>query len=806
MKPVRLSGPRGFFAAARISEPPEAEGSLLAVEQRYARMVANLPGFVYRCANDRHWTMDFISDGCRAITGRGPEDFVGNRTLSYAEIVHPEHRERLWRDWQEVLSRRGIFEGEYPVIHADGETRWVWERGRGVFSESGRLLYLEGFIADTTERRQAAERLRESEQKFRLLAENTLDVIWQLDPDLRITYVNPASERLFGYPPQELIGTRLSDHCDPKEMARMAAIVADRVERPETDTGVVFETFFRHRDGQRVATEIHGSVLADARGRPVALQGTARDITERKRAEEALRESEDRLNRIIHSIDDVLYGVDGETGEFVFLSPSFERVLGYTLDDIARMGGRREFLRRVIQDDRFRDQDRLFGELRSDGRTEPPVWEAWWRRKNGDLVCIEDRSTPLFEQGRLVGTQGVLRNVTERKRAEEAQERLRSQLIQAQRMESVGQLAGGVAHDFNNMLSVIMGNAEMALERAAPGDPFYSELREIHHAAQRSAEITRQLLAFARKQTILPSVLDLNETVEGMLKMLRRLIGEDIDLVWMPGNNLWPVKLDPSQMDQVLANLCVNARDAVAGVGRVVIETGTVVFDEADYPNEPGFVSGEYVWLAVGDDGCGMDEETLDRIFEPFFTTKEVGEGTGLGLPTVYGIVKQHEGFIDVRSEPGKGTTFKIHLPRHEGEIEAAGADGSGEVPRGRGETVLLVEDEPAIMRLGEMMLERLGYRVLAASTPGEALRLAEERPGGIDLLVTDVVMPDMNGRELADRLRHLDSKIETVFISGYTADVIARRGVLEEGANFIQKPFQLKDLAHKVRTVLDRR
>jgi PAS domain S-box-containing protein len=355
-----------------------------------------------RCANDRHWTMDFISDGCRAITGRGPEDFVGNRTLAYAEIVHPEHRERLWRDWQEVLSRHGIFEGEYPVIHADGETRWVWERGRGVFSESGRLLYLEGFIADTTERRQAAERLRESEQKFRLLAENTLDVIWQLDLDLRITYVNPASERLFGYPPQELIGTRLSDHCDPKEMARMAAIVADRVERPETDTGVVFETFFRHRDGQRVATEIHGSVLADARGRPVALQGTARDITERKRAEEALRESEDRLNRIIHSIDDVLYGVDGETGEFVFLSPSFERVLGYTLDDIARMGGRREFLRRVIQDDRFRDQDRLFGELRSDGRTEPPVWEAWWRRKPGPEDGIGGpagrRRGPRFQQ------------------------------------------------------------------------------------------------------------------------------------------------------------------------------------------------------------------------------------------------------------------------------------------------------------------------------------------------------------------------------------------------------------------------
>jgi two-component system, cell cycle sensor histidine kinase and response regulator CckA len=790
--------------AEDISERVRAEESLRVSEQRYARMVANLPGFVYRCANDRHWTMEFISDGCRSITGYGPESFLSNRTLAYADIVHPEHRERLWRDWQEVLSRNGIFEGEYPVIHADGETRWVWERGRGVFSESGRLLYLEGFIADITERRRAEERLRDSEQKFRLLAENTLDVIWRLDLDERITYVNPASERLFGYPPHELIGTRLSDHCDPTEVARIGAIVDRSVEQRDTDTGVAFETFFRHRDGRRVATEIHGRVLADARGRPVALQGIARDITERKRAEEALRESENRLDRIIRSIDDVLYGVDGETGEFVFLSPSFERVLGYTLDDIARMGGRREFLRRVIQDDRFRDQDRLFRELRSERRTEPPVWEAWWRRKNGDLVCIEDRSTPLFEEGRLVGTQGVLRDVTARKRAEEAQEKLRAQLIQAQKMESVGQLAGGVAHDFNNMLSVILGNAEMALERLTPQDPFHSELKEIRGAAQRSAAITRQLLAFARKQTILPTVLDLNETVEGMLKMLRQLIGEDIDLAWMPGEPLWSVKLDPSQIDQVLANLCVNARDAIGGVGRVTIETGTAVFGEDDYLTEPGFVPGEYVFLSVGDDGCGMDGETLDRIFNPFFTTKAVGEGTGLGLPTVYGIVKQNDGFIDVRSEPGKGTTFKIFLPRYAGEVEALSTDGAAESPRGRGETVLLVEDEPAIMRLGELMLERLGYRVLAAHTPGEALRVAGERTNGIHLLITDVVMPDMNGRELADRLRTLAPDVKTLFISGYTADVIARRGVLGEGVDFIQKPFFLKDLALKVRRVLD--
>jgi CheY-like chemotaxis protein len=345
----------------------------------------------------------------------------------------------------------------------------------------------------------------------------------------------------------------------------------------------------------------------------------------------------------------------------------------------------------------------------------------------------------------------------------------------------------------------------MALDKVDPAQPLFSDLQEIRKAADRSAHLTRQLLAFARKQTVAPRVLDLNETVEGMLKMLRRLIGEDIDLAWLPGAGLRPVRVDPSQIDQVLANLCVNARDAIEGVGKVTIETGAAAFDEAYCSEHPGLTPGEYVLLAVTDDGCGMDKKTLDRLFEPFFTTKEVGKGTGLGLATVYGIVKQNNGFISVKSEPGQGTTFRIYLPRHKAKTARMWHEGSA-VPDARGqETILLVEDEPAILRMAAKILASQGYEVLPASTPGEAIRLAEAHPGEIHLLMTDVVMPEMNGRDLAKNVILLYPEIKRLFTSGYTADVIAHHGVLDEGVNFIQKPYSKQNLAAKVREVLDK-
>jgi signal transduction histidine kinase/ActR/RegA family two-component response regulator len=383
-------------------------------------------------------------------------------------------------------------------------------------------------------------------------------------------------------------------------------------------------------------------------------------------------------------------------------------------------------------------------------------------------------------------------------------EKLQGQLAQSQKMESVGRLAGGVAHDFNNMLSVILGNAELALEDTTPEQPIHAELQEILTTARRSADLTRQLLAFARKQTVSPKILDLNQTVEGMLGMLRRLIGEDISLLWKPGLDLPQLKIDPAQLDQVLANLTVNARDAIAGVGKITIETARVFLDEEYCAHHAGFAPGEYVLLAVSDNGCGMSKETMARIFEPFFTTKGVGAGTGLGLSMVYGIVKQNNGFINTYSELGHGTTFKIYLPACHGKCAQSINEASSK-PAGGKETILLVEDEQSLLRLAKTQLERLGYQVLTAHSPVQALAMAEEYPGRIDLLMTDVIMPEMNGRDLAKRLLASNPSLNRLFMSGYTADVIAHHGVLEEGVNFIQKPFTVKDLADKVRQALAR-
>ena len=432
--------------------------------------------------------------------------------------------------------------------------------------------------------------------------------------------------------------------------------------------------------------------------------------------------------------------------------------------------------------------------------------EQRYIRGDGTVVWAGANISALRDKdGRLIHTIAWVQDITERKRAEEEKARLQHQLTQAQKMESVGRLAGGVAHDFNNMLGVILGHAELVLEEMDPTHPFHASLKEIQKAAKRSADLTRQLLSFARKQTVEPKVLSLNETVETTLSMLQRLIGEEVALIWQPKADLWPVRVDPSQIVQILTNLSVNARDAIAGVGSIMIRTAHGTFDKDFCASRPGSVPGEYVLLLVSDNGCGMDETLLSHIFEPFSTTKGVGQGTVLGLATVYGVVKQNNGFISVESKPGHGTTFSVCLPRYTGKlVRAQVQDDARATPRGQ-ETILVVEEEPANLKLMIIILEKQGYAVLAAGTPGDSIRLAREYAGEIDLLVTDVVMHEMNGRELAKHLPPLYPHIKFLFVSGYAADVIADHGVLEEGVSFIGKPFSAEDLSAKVRQTLER-
>jgi len=439
------------------------------------------------------------------------------------------------------------------------------------------------------------------------------------------------------------------------------------------------------------------------------------------------------------------------------------------------------------------------------GKKGSQVYESKAQDVHGILHDVIFHKASLMNScGESIGLIGAIIDITERKRAEEENVKLVSQLQQAQKLESVALLAGGVAHDFNNMLSVILGHAEIAMRKMDRSQPLFDDLEKIHDAGRRSADITRQLLTFARKQNVSPKVLDLNETVEKMLKMLRRLIGENVKLTWVPGADLWLVKVDPSQIDQILANLCVNARDAIGGVGQITVETKNRIFDKEYCVVHADYVPGEYVQITVSDTGCGMDKQTLAHIYEPFFTTKDIGVGTGLGLATVYGAVKQNNGFINVYSEPGQGTTFTLYLPKYLGSTGHFQAEDTTEPAVCGHETILLVEDELTILQMTRIMLQQLGYTVLAASTPREAISLAGEHVGGIHLLLTDVIMPEMNGRNLSERLQAIQPGMACLFMSGYTADIITHQGVLDEGVNFMQKPFSQKELATKVRTALD--
>ncbi|MFA5204486.1 MAG: PAS domain S-box protein [Lentisphaeria bacterium] len=503
-------------------------------------------------------------------------------------------------------------------------------------------------------------------------------------------------------------------------------------------------------------------------------------------------ESVIRLAMAVEQVAETIMITDANA-TILYTNPAFEKNSGYTRDEA--VGQTPNFLRSNRQDADF--YQRMWAVL---GRGE--VWRGHLvsKRKDGTIYEEDASISPVRDAaGKVVNYVAAKRDVTH-------EVQLENQLRQAQKMEAVGRLAGGVAHDFNNLLTGIMGYAELCRDEIAPDHPIREWLNEITREAERSAEITRQLLAFARKQIIMPQVLDLNDAVAGMLKMLRRLIGEDINLAWLPGAKLRPVRIDPSQIDQILANLCINARDAIAGVGKITLETGNLTFDAAACARHADAIPGAYVFLAVSDTGAGMSPETLAQIFEPFFTTKATGKGTGLGLATVYGIVKQNHGFIYAYSEPGQGATFKIYLPQVADELAATTVSDATKAPTGQGETLLLVEDEKSLRLICHRFLENIGYNLLVAGTPEEALKWVDQHPGDIQLLVTDVVMPGMNGQQLAKLIRARKPGVKVLFMSGYTADVMTERGMLDPHTAFLAKPFTRDDLARKVREVLEAR
>ncbi len=687
-----------------------------------------------------------------------------------------------------------------PLVTADGHAlgslcvvdvvarRWTDADVRTLGDLAGAVVTEIELRSQVRERERAEALLRKSEAQFSAAFRMSGVGMALLLPNGRFVQVNRALCAMLGRTEEELTGATAREflHHDDRDGAAAAwdGLLGGVLHANQMEQRYV------HSGGETVWALVSNSVVRDARGAPAYLVAQLQDISARRQAEQALRESEAQYRSVVEGAREVIFHASPDL-RWTFLNPSWTRGTGFTaaesLGTVATVY--------VHPDDR-EDVRRAFCRV-ADGEDEQCECEARCVTKAGDVrwlaVCARGERDAAGNVVRLAGT---LTDVTERRRLEE-------ELRQSQKMEAVGRLAGGVAHDFNNLLTAIKGYSGLLLESLEEGDERRQDVEEIDRAADRAAALTRQLLAFSRKQVLQPATLDLDVVVGEMQNMLRRLIGEDVQLVTRSGDSVWKVKADPGQLEQVVMNLVLNARDAMPGGGTLTLETANLRVDQRYVDRKVTVAAGSYVMLLVTDTGVGMDAETQARVFEPFFTTKERGKGTGLGLSTVYGIVKQSGGFVWVDSAPGRGTTFTIYLPR---AVDAAPLPDAGPACGGIDgtETVLLVEDEQALRALAVRVLEARGYTVLEASNGEQALRAAEAYAGRIDLVVTDVVMPVMGGRELVERLGRARPATRVLYMSGYTDGDVVRRGLMHAQRSFVQKPFAPDDLARRVREVLD--
>jgi PAS domain S-box-containing protein len=642
--------------------------------------------------------------------------------------------------------------------------------------------------------KQSENALRESQERYRVLFETAKDAIFVSDETGRFVDVNQAACEFLGYSREELL--KLS----PKEIdADPIGYDAFIKVRDGLADKISFEINQIKKDGTHLPVEITGSFFNE-KGQQRAL-AIARDITGRKLSEKLLRESEAKHRLLAENTVDCIWQMNLDL-EFTYINQAIFQLLGYTTKEW--IGSK---LPEHCSSEEMENLQTLMTDLLVNLQDKTtPVFETSLYHKNGEeipcevsgKIVLDDAENPIYFQG-------TVRNITERRRAEQERKQLEAQLHQAQKMEAIGTLAGGIAHDFNNILTTIIGNTELALMDVIKDKSLRKKIEEIKKAGKRAASLTHQLLAFSRKQIVQPKILNINELLTDIEKMLGRLIGEDVELLTIPEPELWRVEIDPGQIEQVIMNLAVNARDAMPKGGNLTIETANADLD-GNFFREHGIKGekpGHYVMLTISDTGSGMDKETQKHIFEPFFTTKEVGKGTGLGLSTIYGIIKQNNGFVRVYSEPGQGSTFKVYLPRVRGNAEPEEKEQTPVDDLSGSETVLIVEDNDSLRNFAQKVLHIYGYRTLNAENGEDALRVCKEHDGQIDLMITDVVMPKMGGKKLSERLQPLYPQMKVIYMSGYTDNAIVHHGVLEPGLNFLEKPFTPESLGRKVREAL---
>ncbi len=726
-----------------------------------------------------------------SIFGWSSEEVVG----TILPIV-PEHRVE---EFEELIAR--AMRGERIVNH-ETERR----RRDGVIipysislaphrDADGTTVGVIGIGSDLSASRLAEEELLRSRELYRVVVENSHDMIAVLDPMGRFVFASPSYQQALGYGPEELVDVSPISLVHPSDVQRASDALRQAV---TSQSAAVVELRMRHKRGNWVFVEGTTTSVLDESGLLRSILMSFRDISERRTAEEELREAEARYRLLVEQLPLITYiNAPGESGRWVYLSPQLEEILGYKPADWVSDYG--NFVNAIHPDDREHvtveraasgGKGRIGLEYRLISKDERTVWVR------DEAVVVRDLS------GKPLYVQGYLLDISLEREAEMERRRLEAELLHSQKMEAIGRLAGGIAHDFNNLLTAITGYSELIVSELDPASSLARDAEEIKRAAEQAAAMTQQLLAFSRRQVLQPALLNPNEVIGRMEKMLQRLIGENVELVTALAPEIAMIRSDRSQIEQVIMNLVVNARDSMPNGGNITIETANASFDEAE-ATLLGLLPGDFVVARISDMGLGMDEETMSHIFEPFFTTKEQGEGTGLGLATVHGIVEQSNGAIHVSSEIGKGSVFHVYLPVTQESAEAEGAVAPlGEV-RGT-ETLLLVEDEEMVRQLVARVLRDLGYEVFETSSGDEAIALSDSLDRPIDLLVTDVVMPGMSGRELAEILTVKRPATRVLFMSGYTDEAIVHHGVLDGEAEFIGKPFTPQELAHKVRGVLE--
>ena len=771
------TNPPVFMAFMRdITEAVAAKEALRASEERYRHLVETSHDLIW--AMDQNGRITYVNAAAKRIFDREPSEMVGR--LFYDFAPSDQYERDLGAFSEAIRGGRETVEFTSTLHHADGSLITLLTNARVLRDSRGRVRGTTGISRDVTESLRAEAALRQSNERFELVGRATNDAVWDWDFEADTVWWNDGFCTLFGYHPEDIEPgvDSWTSRIHPLDLAGIKKSIQDAI---GTRRYWEAEYRFRRSDGTYAYVFDRGYVIHDDQGKPIRMIGAMMDVSARKRAEEQLAQLAMHLN-------EVFWLTDAATREVLYVSPAYETIWGRptNLRTIAA-----SWQDTVHPDDRARVAASL--SKQSEGG-----YDEEYRivRPDGSIRWIRDQAFPIGDEaGQVYRIAGVAADITERRRLED-------QLLQSQKMEAVGQLSGGVAHDFNNILTIISGNAAMLQSEMGPNAPV-EQLQEIIHAVERGANLTRQLLTFSRKNVMQPASVDLGEIVSRSIKMLHRLLGEDIAVLSDHAPNLPPVHADSGMMEQVLLNLAVNARDAMPDGGTLRIEIAEVVAGGEHGDSSPG----THVRLRVTDTGHGIPPEILPRVFEPFFTTKEPGKGTGLGLATVYGIVKQHRGWVEVDSTMERGTSVSVFLPAVHPDVATAGGPvGAKQSARPSGsETILVVEDEPAVRALAARLLRKSGYRVLEAESGVAALDVWKEHRNDIDLLLTDLVMPGgINGHELAGKLRADKPSLKAIYASGYSADTVDRDQQLVEGVTFLQKPYSADALAQAVRHCLD--